>query len=53
MSTLSTTIFRPQPDAALLDEYEQEGATRVLLEMPSVGRDDALKKLDEYAALMN
>ncbi|MBH63062.1 MAG: LLM class F420-dependent oxidoreductase [Alphaproteobacteria bacterium] len=53
MSTLSTTIFRPQPDAALLDEYEQEGATRVLLEMPSVGRDDALKTLDEYAALMN
>ena len=53
MSTLSTTIFRPQPDAPLLDEYEQEGATRVLLEMPSVGRDDALKKLDEYATLMN
>tara|TARA_Y100001960_G_scaffold316184_1_gene382759 strand:+ start:359 stop:1195 length:837 start_codon:yes stop_codon:yes gene_type:complete len=53
MSTLSTTIFRPQPDAALLDEYEQEGTTRVLLEMPSVGRDDALKKLDEYAVLMN
>ena len=53
MSTLSTTIFRPQPDAALLAEYEQEGATRVLLEMPSVGRDEALKKLDEYATLMN
>ena len=53
MSTLSTTIFRPQPDAALLDEYAEAGATRVLLEMPSVGRDDALKKLDEYAAFLN
>jgi len=53
MSTLSTTIFRPQPDAALLDEYAEAGATRVLLEMPSVGRDDALKKLDEYAGLLN
>lgn len=53
ISTLSTTIFRPQPDAALLDEYAEAGATRVLLEMPSVGRDDALKKLDEYAGLLN
>ena len=53
MSTLSVTVFRPQPDAALLDEYAEAGATRVLLEMPSVGRDDALKKLDEYAALLN
>ena len=53
MSTLTVTVFRPQPDAALLDEYAEAGATRVLLEMPSVGRDDALKKLDEYAALLN
>ena len=53
MSTLSVTVFRPQPVAALLDEYAEAGATRVLLEMPSVGRDDALKKLDEYAALLN
>ena len=53
MSTLTVTVFRPQPDAALLDEYADAGATRVLLEMPSVGRDDALKKLDEYAALLN
>ena len=53
MSTLSVSVFRPQPDAALLDEYAEAGATRVLLEMPSVGRDDALKKLDEYAALLN
>jgi probable F420-dependent oxidoreductase len=53
MSTLSVSVFRPQPDAALLDEYAEAGTTRVLLEMPSVGRDDALKKLDEYAALLN
>jgi len=53
MSTLSVSVFRPQPDAALLDEYAEARTTRVLLEMPSVGRDDALKKLDEYAALLN
>ena len=32
---------------------EAAGATRVLLEMPSVARDKALKKLDEYALLLN
>ncbi len=53
MSTLSVTVFRPQPARETVDAYEAAGATRVLLEMPSVARDDALKKLDEYAPLLN
>lgn len=53
MSTLSVTVFRPQPARETIDAYEAAGATRVLLEMPSVARDDALKKLDEYAPLLN
>ena len=53
MSTLSVTVFRPQPARETVDAYEAAGATRVLLEMPSVARDDALKKLDEYTPLLN
>ena len=53
MSTLSVTVFRPTPDRETVDAYAAAGATRVLLEMPSVARDEALKKLDEYALLLN
>ena len=53
MSTLSVTVFRPTPDRETVDAYEAAGATRVLLEMPSSARDEALKKLDEYATLLN
>lgn len=53
MSTLSVTVFRAEPEAATLDAYAEAGTTRVLLEMPSVGRDEALSKLDEYATLLN
>ena len=53
MSTLSVTVFRPTPDRETVDAYAAAGATRVLLEMPSIARDEALKKLDEYALLLN
>lgn len=52
MSTLSVTVFRPTPQKSIVKAYEDAGTNRVLLEMPSVSRDEALKKLDEYMTLL-
>ena len=53
MSTLSVTMFRPQPEAAAFEAYDEAGVTRALLQMPSVGRDEALSLLDDYGKLLN
>jgi probable F420-dependent oxidoreductase len=52
MSTLSVSVFRGPTEKAALDRYEDAGITRVMLELPSSGRDDVLKLLDEYAPLV-
>lgn len=49
---LSVTIFGAEPDRAQLERYAAEGADRVLLLLPTVPRDDALRWLDAAAALI-
>lgn len=52
MSTLSVTVFRAPPDAAVLDGYREAGISRALLELPSADRDTVLSLLDDYAKLI-
>jgi probable F420-dependent oxidoreductase len=52
MSTLSITTFRAKADAQSLAEYADAGITRALLEIKDEGRDDILRRLDEYAKLL-
>jgi probable F420-dependent oxidoreductase len=53
MSTLSVTVFRAPADKAVLDSYAEAGITRGLLELPSTGRDEVLRLLDDYAPLLS
>ncbi len=53
MSTLSVTVFRAPADKAVLDSYAEAGITRGLLELPSAGRDEVLRLLDDYAPLLS
>jgi alkanesulfonate monooxygenase SsuD/methylene tetrahydromethanopterin reductase-like flavin-dependent oxidoreductase (luciferase family) len=52
MSTLSITTFRAKADAQSLAEYADAGITRALLEIKDEGREDILRRLDEYAKLL-
>jgi probable F420-dependent oxidoreductase len=52
MSTLSISVFGARPDRATLDAYENVGVERVLLRLPSAGRDQTLELLDQYAKLV-
>jgi probable F420-dependent oxidoreductase len=52
MSTLSISVFGARPDRATLDAYERAAVERVLLRLPSAGRDKTLPLLDEYAKLV-
>ncbi len=49
---LSITVFRAPADAEALARYTDAGITRALLEVPDIGRDDTLRLLDRYAALI-
>lgn len=51
-STLSVTVFGAQPTRENLDAYEAVGVERVLLRMPSKGRDDLLPRLDRWQHLI-
>jgi probable F420-dependent oxidoreductase len=53
MSTLSVTVFRAPADKAVLDSYAEAGITRGLLGLPSAGRDEVLRLLDDYAPLLS
>ena len=44
-ATLSITVFAAPADAAALAIYREAGIDRVLLEVPDLGRDDALRVL--------
>lgn len=50
--SLSITVFAAPSDAAKLATYREAGIDRVLLEVPDLGRDAALRVLDEKAKLL-
>lgn len=51
-STISVTVFGAQPTRENLDAYEAVGVERVLLRMPSNGREDLLPRLDRWQHLI-
>lgn len=51
-ATLSVTVFRAAANSTALDACREAGVTRALIELPDVGRDEALRLLDGYAALL-
>jgi len=52
MSTLSLTAFRLPPEKALVEAYAEAGFNSALLYLPSAGRDEVLRLLDDYAHLL-
>jgi probable F420-dependent oxidoreductase len=52
MSSLSTTLFGANPDAAYLEKCAAAGVDCALLALPPEGRDTILPLLDEHAALI-
>ena len=52
MAELSINVFRAPPDKAALDRFADAGITRAVLELRSAPRDEVMKTLDGYAALI-
>lgn len=50
--SISVTIYGAKPDREALDELAKLGVERVLLNLPSEGRESILPKLDAYAGLI-
>jgi probable F420-dependent oxidoreductase len=50
--TISTSVFRAPTDRAALDEYEEAGIDRAVLEIPDESRDEILRVLDRYTSLL-
>jgi probable F420-dependent oxidoreductase len=50
--TVSITVFAAPPDPVKLAPYREAGIDRVLLEVPDVSRDEVLRLLDKYSALV-
>lgn len=46
------TVWIPRPDEKLLGSYADAGVARMIFTMPSVPRDEALRRLDELASLI-
>jgi probable F420-dependent oxidoreductase len=53
MSTISVSVFGSRPDRETLEGYARAGVERVLLRLPSAGRDQLLPLLDGYAKLIS
>jgi probable F420-dependent oxidoreductase len=54
IKTISVSVFgMATPDEAKLDEYRAAGFTRVLMRLPSEGRDVVLPLLDQWAKLIS
>ncbi|HKQ76141.1 MAG TPA: LLM class F420-dependent oxidoreductase [Blastocatellia bacterium] len=51
-SSISVTIFGPKPDRKALDDLERAGAERVVIYVPSEGRDKVLPILDQYVQMI-
>ncbi len=52
-SEFSVSVFGAPDDKAMLDGWAEAGVTRALLTLPSEPRDDALRRLDRYAAVLS
>lgn len=52
MQTLSISVFGAPGDQKLLDTYREAGVTRVILRLPSEGRDTVLPLLDQFAKVL-
>ena len=50
--TISVTVFGGKTDAPVLDRYRAAGIDRVVLPLPSEGRERVLPLLDQYAKLL-
>jgi probable F420-dependent oxidoreductase len=50
--SIAVTVFGPKPDEAVLGGYEKAGVERVLLMLPSAGRERVLPLLDNHAKLV-
>ncbi|MQA86258.1 MAG: TIGR03619 family F420-dependent LLM class oxidoreductase [Streptosporangiales bacterium] len=48
----SVTVFGAAPERADLDRFAEEGVDRVLLLLPTLPRDETLRTLDDFAALL-
>jgi probable F420-dependent oxidoreductase len=53
MASLSVTVFRAPADKAALESFAKAGVARVLLGLPSAGRDEVLRLLDKYTPLIS
>lgn len=53
MRTISVSIFGAAAEPKLVDSYRDVGATRVILRLPSEGRETILPLLDEYAKFLS
>lgn len=52
MTSLSVTVFRAPADKKRLEAFAEAGVTRGLLQLPTAGRDEILRLLDQYAPLL-
>jgi probable F420-dependent oxidoreductase len=52
MQTISVSVFGAPGDQKLLDTYRDIGATRVILRLPSEGRDSIRPMLDQCATFL-
>jgi probable F420-dependent oxidoreductase len=52
MKTISVSVFGAGADRETLDRYREAGVTRVILRLPSEGRDAVLPLLDRYASFV-
>ncbi len=53
MASLQVTVFGPAAEPEVLDKCREAGANRVLLTLPSADRDSILRRLDDFAPLLN
>ena len=52
MSEIDITVVHQPADKAALAALRDKGVNRVVMSLPTVGRDEALKVLDAYAPLL-
>jgi hypothetical protein len=50
--TISETVFGGKADASTVDRYREAGIDRVVVPLPSEGRERVLPMLDQHAALL-
>ena len=52
MSEIDITVVHQPADKAALAALRDKGVNRVVLSLPTVGRDEALKVLDAYVPIV-